>query len=171
MAIYQYYLALVPKTGLLIKHKEIPKEIEVSIETGYFEAKTEEYWKLAQINYINIKIEIDKIISKANWGDESDSFNWKTNSDDVDNDAWMSINSVDKKIVELSFRADLRDPDLRFLNEMLVLARKYDMIIMDSKGNLINPVFDELKDYIKMSSNYKFLVNPEKFFDDLNNEN
>jgi hypothetical protein len=41
MAIYQFYLAIIPKNGVEIKHGRIPNEIAVSIENGYFEANTE----------------------------------------------------------------------------------------------------------------------------------
>jgi hypothetical protein len=76
MAIYQYYLAFIPKIGLIKKHKIIPTQIEISTETGYFEAKTDDYWKLAKINFQNIKIGIDKIVDKADWGNDKDIFNW-----------------------------------------------------------------------------------------------
>lgn len=169
MAIYQYYLAFVPKIGLIKKHKIIPTQIEISTETGYFDANTDEYWDLAKINFQEIKVCIDKIVDKADYGNNNHSFNWKTNEGKLDNDAWMSINSENNKITELSFRADLREPSLNFLNGMLELAKKYEMMLMDRKGNLLNPEFNEIKDFIKVSNTFKFIQNPEKFIDDLHN--
>lgn len=168
MAIYQYYLAFVPKIGLVKKYKIIPTQIEISTETGYFEAKTDEYWELAKINFQDIKVEIDKIVDKADWGNDNDSFNWKTDEEELDNDAWMLINPKNEKIKELYFRADLREPSLKFLNGMLELAEKYEMMLLDRKGNLLNPEFNEIKDFIKVSNTFKFLENPDKFFDGLN---
>ncbi|MBK9023544.1 MAG: hypothetical protein IPL69_06140 [Saprospiraceae bacterium] len=112
-------------------------------------------------------MEIDKIVEKANWGNKNDSFNWKTYKDEIDNDASMLIKPETEKIIELSFRADLREPNLKFLYGMLELAKNYKMMLMDRKGNLINPNFDELKTFIKMSNSFKFIENPEKFIDDL----
>ena len=169
MAIYQYYLAFIPKIGLLKKHEVIPNQIEIGQQTEYFEANTDEYWELAQIPFHEIKVGIDKIVEKANWGNNNDSFNWKTYKSEIDNDAWMSINPETGNITELSFRADLREPNLKFLNGMLELAKTHKMMLMDRKGNLLNPEFNEIKSFIKMSNSFKFLENPEKFFDDLHN--
>lgn len=169
MAIYQYYLAFVPKIGLIKKHRIIPTQIEISTETGYFEAKTDKYWELAKINFQDIKVEINKIVDKADWGNDKDIFNWKTYKAELDNDASMCINFENKEIKELSFRADLREPNLKFLNGMLVLAKNYEMMLMDRKGNLFNPEFNEIKDFIKISNTFKFIENPEKFIDDLHN--
>ena len=168
MAIYQYFLAFVPKKGLLAKHKLIPNKIEINTESEYFEAKTDTYWELSEIAFDEIKIEIDKIVNIANWGNEKDSFNWKTYSTELDNDAFMSINLESKNIKELSFRADLREPTLKFLNGMLELAERNKMMMMDRKGNLLNPEINEIEKNIKLSNSFKFIENPEKFFNDLN---
>ncbi|HKO76106.1 MAG TPA: hypothetical protein VJU52_02755 [Flavobacterium sp.] len=169
MAIYQYYLAFVPKIGLIKKNKIIPTQIKISTKNGCFEANTDEYWKLAKINFQDIKVKIDKIVDKADWGNDSDNFNWKTYKNETDNDAWMSINPETENITELSFRADLREPGLKFLNGMLELAKKHEMMLMDRKGNILNPLFNEIKDFIKVSNTFKFVENPEKFIDDLHN--
>ncbi|KIA94534.1 hypothetical protein OA88_22120 [Flavobacterium sp. JRM] len=169
MAIYQYYLAFIPKIGLLKKHKIIPNRTEIGRDTGYFEANMDEYWQLAQIPFNKIKVGIDKIVDKADWGNDKDVFNWKTYEVELDNDASMSINYKNENITEVSFRADLREPNLKFLNGMLELAKKYEMMLMDRKGNLLNPEFNEIKDFIKVSNTFKFIENPEKFIDDLHN--
>lgn len=170
MAIYQYYLAFIPQVGLLKKYGVIPVEIIVTTEDGYFNANTEQYWELAEINFDNVKLEIDKLIDKADWGNDEECFIWKTYSNEVDNDASMSINSKTKKIEHLSFRADLREPKLKFLNEMLYLAKKKEMLLMDRKGKIFAPEYKEIKNYIKNSNSYKFIENQEKFLDDLSKE-
>lgn len=169
MAIYQYYLAFIPQVGLLTKHGKIPAEINVTTEDGYFNANTEQYWELAEINFENIKLEIDRLIDKADWGNDEESLNWKTCTNEVDNDASMSINSETKKIEHLSFRADLREPQLKFLIGMLDLAKKKEMVFMDRKGKILKTEYNEIKDYIKNSNSFKFIENPERFLDDLNN--
>lgn len=45
MAVYQYYLGVVPKKGIKNKHGSIQTEIGVNVETGYFESDAEMYWK------------------------------------------------------------------------------------------------------------------------------
>ena len=167
MAIYQFNLEVIPKIGLQKKYGVIPEKMEVSIETGCFESSTDEYWKLSNITFEEIKQDIDKIIDVANWGNDEECFNWKTYTDELDNDAWMLIDTATKKVVELSFRADLRENNLTFLQEMVNLARKYDLLFIDRKGNLVKPELDELKKYIKASNSYKFLENPTQFLKDL----
>jgi hypothetical protein len=167
MAIYQYYLAFIPKVGLLKKHGVIPTEINVNTEDGYFDANTEQYWELAEINFDNVKLEIDKLIEKADWGNDEECFIWKTETNVLDNDASMSINVETKKIEHLSFRADLREPQLKFLNGMLDLAKKKEMLLMDRKGKIFSPEYNEIENYIKNSNSFKFIENPEKFLDDL----
>ena len=56
-----------------------------------------------------------------------------------------------------------------FLKEILELANKYKMMLLDRIGNLFNPDFNEMKKYIKISNNFKFIKNPQKFLEDLNN--
>lgn len=169
MAIYQYYLAFIPKVGLVKKHEVIPNQIGIGQQTEYFEANTDEYWESSQIRFHEIKARIDKIVDKANWGNDNDSFNWKTNKGEIDNDAWMSIDPETENITEFSFIADLREPSLKFLIEMLELAKTHKMMLMDRKGNLLNPEFKEIKSFIKMSNPFKFIENPENFIDDLHN--
>ena len=55
MAIYQYYLAVVPKEGVLSKHGSLPTEIGVSTKTGYFESDAKLYWKEINLKASEIK--------------------------------------------------------------------------------------------------------------------
>lgn len=167
MAIYQFYLAVIPKAGLLHKHEQIPNEIKVSTETGYFESNTEEYWELAGIPSEPIIQAIDTLVNKANWGNDNSYFNWKTYTDVLDNDASMSTNETSGNIIELSFRADLREKDLQFLKGMIELGKQYDWLFMDRKGNLAEPDSIEIGRLIEMSNSYKFLQDPTKFLTDL----
>src|SRR5690554_731584 len=87
MAVYQYFLAVIPKEGINIKHKIIPSEINVNTETGYFEFDSEIYWNEVKINLEIIITKMDSIIERANWGNDSTNFNWKHYTENVDNDA------------------------------------------------------------------------------------
>ncbi|MBV6440655.1 MAG: hypothetical protein EPGJADBJ_02327 [Saprospiraceae bacterium] len=50
---------------------------------------------------------------------------------------------------------------------MIELAKKYDWLLMDIKGNLVEPEFREVAKLIKDSNSYKFLKDPLKFLTDL----
>ena len=49
MAIYQFYLGIVPKDGVLKIHHEIPEKIVVNTETGYFESEMNRYWNATNV--------------------------------------------------------------------------------------------------------------------------
>jgi hypothetical protein len=169
MAIYQFYLAIIPKNGVEIKHGIIPNKITVSIETGYFEANTEQYWQLSKNTYHEIVEEIDKIISRANWGNDNFNYNWKDYSEFLDNDAYLGVNKETGNIEELSFRADLREENLKFLHRMIELGKINNWLFMDIKGTLISPNIEEVIELIKVSNNHRFMLNPNRFLDDLIN--
>ena len=169
MAIYQYYLAVVPLEGILKKHKLIPKEIRINTETGYFESDAELYWK--EINQIadEISPKIDSFIKRADWGNDNTSFNWKTNSKVLDNDAFMGINEKTFSITEFSFRADLREDGFTFLKNMIELGKENNWMFMDRKGKLMNSDFEEIKASIQNSDAHSFLTDPIKFLENLGN--
>lgn len=169
MAIYQFYLAVIPRIGLLKKHNSLPSKISIGTESKYFESNTEVYWKLAELNPDEFIREIDNLIKRADWGNGKTTINWKTYSENVDNDAWMSITEDTRTISELSFRADLRETELKFLIGMLDFSNRNNLVLMDRKGNIANPNFEEIKTLIVDSNSYKFLIDPEKFLTELGN--
>lgn len=167
MAVYQFYLEVLPKEGILKKHNLIPSYIKVSTETGYFESDSELYWNEVKCSSENIIPKIDSIIDRANWGNDKISFNWKRYSETLDNDASIYLNESDFTIKVFSFRADLREENLEFLKNMINLAIENEWMFMDRNGLLINPNLEELTKSILKSNAYNFLKNPHKFLDNL----
>lgn len=167
MAIYQFYLAVVPSYGLIKKYGKVPDKIKVVREEEDFEPNREEYWELAGIDPSEKVKEIDKLVRRVNWGNDNFSHNWKTYAEELDNDVWMSVNERTGKIQELSFRADLREKDLKFLKEMLKLAIKHDWLLMDIDGNLVSPEWKEVGRLVKESKSYKFLQDPIRYMNDI----
>lgn len=171
MAIYQYYLAVIPKEGIEKKHNLIPREIGVSTETGFFESDAELYWKEIEKNADEIISKIDLIAQRANWGNSETSYNWKTYSEKVDNDAFISLDKKSFTITEFSFRADLREKGFAFLKNMIELGKENEWIFMDRKGKLMEADFEEIKSSIKNSDAHRFLIDPIKFLENLENKN
>lgn len=167
MAIYQFYLAVFPRYGLIKKYGKVPDKIKVVREDEYHEPNRQEYWELTEIDPSEKIEEIDKLLSRANWGNGSFSYNWKTYSEELDNDAWMLVNERTGKIQELSFRADLREKDLKFLKDLLGLAMKYDWLLMDIDGNLVSPEWQEVSKLVKESKSYRFLQDPIRYLNDV----
>ena len=103
MAVYQYYLAVVPGSGIMKKHDSKPDFIGVSTQTGYFESDAEIYWKEIEIKVDDILPKIDRIVKRADCGNEKTSFNWKTYTGELDNDASIYLDGETLTITEFSF--------------------------------------------------------------------
>lgn len=171
MAVYQYYLAVVPKQGIEKKHSSFPKEIGVNVETGYFESDAELYWKEVPMKADNIVAKMDLFVERAKWGNDKTSINWKTYSKDVDNDAAIYLDEESLTIKEFSFRADLRENNLAFLKNMIELGKANEWLFFDRNGKLMNPNFEEIIISIQNSNAYSFINDPIKFIENIDNEN
>lgn len=171
MAVYQYYLAVVPKQGIEKRHNSIPSEIGVSTETGYFESDAEIYWKEVEMKADDIVTKIDLIVNRAKWGNNKTSINWKTYSEEIDNDASIYLDEESLTIREFSFRVDLREKNLKFLNNMIALGVENEWLFFDRKGKLIKPDFKEIKNSIRNSNAYSFLEDPIKFLVNIDKQN
>ncbi|MEQ8469869.1 MAG: hypothetical protein RIC35_01710 [Marinoscillum sp.] len=167
MAIYQYYLAVIPLEGVQKKHDSIPDSIRTSTETGYFESEAKIYWKEAEISANELVSELDGIITRANWGNDDTSYNWKKHTREADNDASIFLEEGSSFIKEFSFRADLREKNLTFLLNMIELGKSHNWVFMDRTGKLMKADFEIIKDSIKRSNNYKFLKDPEDYLNSL----
>lgn len=183
MAIYQFQLTIIPRKGVLEKYGFIPERLEIDCEERknhyylkkdglideedkFSDALTQDWWSSTELIPIEVIHQIDKKVRRANYGDDT-WIVWKFYSHELDNDASMLINAATGKIEELQFRADLRENDLKFLQEMTALANKYDWLLIDMKGNLANPEIEEIVRLIKISNAYKFVKDPMIFLTEL----
>lgn len=167
MAIYQYYLAVVPESGILKKHGVKPDAIQVGSSTKYFESNTEGYWKEVGVQGENVLPLVDKLLPRASWGNGKTTIYWKVKTEEVDNDASMHLEEATLTVKEFSFRADLREQNLDFLMQMIALGKANQWLFMDRSGNLMNPDFEEIKAFILESKTYKFLTDPKAYLDSL----
>ena len=171
MAVYQYYLEVIPRQGIEKKHDSIPNEIGVSTETGYFESDAEIYWKEVDLKPDDFVSKVDLIVKRAKWGNDKTSFHWKTYTDQVDNDAAIYLDEESFTIREFSFRADLREKDFTFLKNMIELGKENGWLFMDRKGKLMTPDFEEIKNSIRNSNAHSFLKDPIKFLENIDKKN
>jgi len=170
MAVYQYFLAVVPKQGIEKKHDSIPNEIGVNMETDFFESDTEIYWKEVEMKADDIVSKIDLIVKRAKWGDNKTRINWKTYTDQIDNDVAIYLNEESLTIKDFSFRADLREKDFTFLKNMIELGKENGWMFMDRKGKLMEPDFEVIKSSIQNSDAHRFLKDPIEFLKNIDNE-
>jgi hypothetical protein len=174
-------MAAIPKKGIVEYFGMIPEKLEVDFEKrteefldneiedefDYFEFIQHKCWHIANVAPSEIIKEIDQKLQRANWGNDKTANNWKTETTEVDNDAWILINENLNQIEEFTFRADLRQPQLRFLTEMVQLAKEKELLLIDRKGNLIEPEIENVIELIGKSNAGKFVNNPTNFLTDL----
>ena len=181
MAIYQFYMAAIPKKGIVEYLGMIPEKLEVDFEKrteafldteiedefDYFEFIQHKCWQIANVAPSEIIKEIDQNLDRAKWGNDKTSNQWKTETTEVDNDAWILTNENLNQIEAFTFRADLRQPQLKFLIDMVQLAKEQELLLIDSKGNLIEPKIENVFELIGKSSAGKFIDNPTRYLTDL----
>lgn len=177
MAIYQ--LNLIPRKGILQEFGFAPNQLNINIQERddhyYFEkdklldstdffldALTINFWDSVHIIPMEIIYYINKLFPRKPLESQSDYYYWKHYKNTVDNDAALILNEK-SGIKELYFRADLRENGLEFLNNFVDIAKKYDCLLMDVKGNLVAPEQEQVYKLIKLSNNYKFMTDHENF--------
>jgi len=171
MAVYQYYLGIIPRQGIEKKDDSIPYEIGVCTDTGFFESDAEIYWKEVGMKADDIVTKIDLIIKRAHCGNDQTSITWKTESEELDIDALIYLDEETLQIREFSFRADLREKNLIFLKNMIDLGVKNQWLFFDIKGKIIKPDFEEIKSSIRNSNAYRFVEDPIKFLENIDKRN
>lgn len=127
--------------------------------------------EVAALQTDSIVAKINLFVERAKWGNDKTSFNCKTYSEDLDNDAAIYLDEKSLTIKEFSFRVDLREKDLVFLKNMIELGKANDWLFFDRKGKLLEPNFKEIIISIRNSNAYMFTTDPIKFIEDIGNEN
>jgi hypothetical protein len=164
MAIWQYLLIVVPENSINDNYECIFKN-----NKSDFLPDTDSFWKNFDGNISSIISELDNIIPKAGWGDET-CLNWKGNKKkEEDNDACICLNDDKTKIEEFYFRIDLRKASniTNVFQSILSLCEKNNLLLMDLKGNIFKPIIETLIESIKVSNAYTFLTDPVKYLENL----
>lgn len=180
MAIYQFYIATIPKKGVVEYFGTVPNKLETDFQKrtenfinddegfDYFEFIQNKCWEIAKVDSEEIIKQIDQKLDRASWGDKDSNLNiWKTENEYVDNDAAIVKNEERNLIAEFTFRADLRQPNLKFLKEMIELSKEKELLLVDRNGNLVEPEIENVIRLIKKSNALRFVENPVKFLTDL----
>ncbi|MFH7002650.1 hypothetical protein [Flavobacterium bizetiae] len=166
MAIWQYLLIVVPENSI-----EKNYNIFENNETEFL-PDTDSFWKNFDGDISSIISELDQIIPKANWGDET-YLNWKGNgNNEEDNDACICLNDDKTKIKEFQFRIDLRKASniINVLQSILNLCKKNQFVLIDLKGQIFKPEIESIIESLKNSNAIKFITDPILFFENLENK-
>ena len=186
MAVWQYQLSVIPKEAVIKKYGEIPSalvienkkweeywenitDIENLPEPNFEDAKTIKWWENIDLNIRKASEQIDKLVTRANWGQDSlNSINWKGDSNkNEDNDCYISFDQKTKVINEFNFRTDLRNKEKakKFIIGMLDFCNENKLMVFNTKGFLFEPKPEIIYEDLKKSNAIDFLTAPEKFLD------
>lgn len=164
MAVWQYLLIVVPENSITDNYQCIFKNNKTKILP-----KTDSFWNNFDGDIPSILSELDQIIPKANWGNET-YLNWKGNgNDEEDNDACICLSDDKAKIESFQFRIDIRKSSniTEVLKSVLDLCKKNQLILIDLKGEIYQPNLEDIFKSIKASNATRFLNDPIQFFEDL----
>jgi hypothetical protein len=167
MAIWQYLLIVVPENSI-DKNYNIFEDNETE-----FLPDTNSYWATFTGSSNSIISELDQILPKANWGNET-YLNWKGDSNtEEDNDACICLTDDKSKIEEFRFRIDLRKPSniTNILQSILKLCENHNLVLIDLKGVIFEPKLEDIIRSIKTSNTMSFISDPIGFFEDLSKKN
>lgn len=167
MAIWQYLLIVVPEKSIDNNYQCIFKNIKTE-----FLPETNSFWENFEGDIPSIISELDQIIPKANWGNET-YLNWKGNgNNDEDNDACICLSDDKTKIKEFQFRIDLRKASniTSVLHAILNLCKKNQFVLIDLKGQIFKPEMQYIRESLKSSNAMKFIADPIQFFENLENK-
>ncbi|WP_289658163.1 hypothetical protein [Flavobacterium panacagri] len=165
MAIWQYLLLVVPEDSIDSNYECIFK----NNKTEYL-PDTDSFWTNFNGDIPSIISELDQIIPKANWGNET-YLNWKGNGNkEEDNDACICLSDDKSKIESFQFRIDLRKASniSAVLQSILNLYEKNRLILIDLKGEIFQPKLEDIFKSIQISNATKFLSDPIQFLENLN---
>lgn len=166
MAIWQYLLIVVPKNSI-DKNYNIFENNETD-----FLPDTDSFWENFDGDIPSIISELDQIIPKANWGNDT-FINWKGDgNNDEDNDACICLSDDKTKIKEFQFRIDLRKASniTNVLQSILNLCKKNQFVLIDLKGEIFKPEMQYSMESLKNSNAMKFIADPIQFFENLENK-
>ncbi|WP_428228940.1 hypothetical protein [Flavobacterium sp.] len=167
MAVWQYFLMVVPENSIDSNYQCIFKNNKTK-----FLPETKSFWKNFEGDILSIIAELDQIIKRADWGDET-CISWKGNENiEEDNDAFICLNDDKTRIEEFHFRIDLRKASniTNVLQSILNLCKKNHFVLIDLKGQIFKPEIESITESLKSSNAMKFITDPIHFFENLKNK-
>ena len=182
MALYQFFTYVFPKEGIIKKYGELPFKMNINHqerdkyysnddenvdEVNFNDDLSINWWSGIEIDIVKLTKRIDDLLPKSSWSETS----WKIENDERDHDIFIEINDKLNEIQYFQSRIMLSDPDTNFLRKFLLICEDFDLVLMGEDGSICSP---EIQDYLRIAKEsraYRFLNDPEQFFNDLANDN
>ncbi len=109
-------------------------------------------WLRRELNSKGIIIELDKLISRADWVNSEDWIYWKGDTENYeDNDVTLIFDKETKLISAFEFRFDLRTNSTSFIENIINICHNFQLgFVIDNK--IIKPITSDYLDLITKSS-------------------
>ena len=157
MAIWQCDFHIRPRTLL---------EVEGILPITFTDSEETELKTLWGENYslTDLPAMLSKLLPEArSWSEEIRTWG-------VEDGDRIDLSGEDGKLEEWFLRIDLRHPSFSFLQAIVGLVQRFDGVFVSSRNYVIPPSYTKLLDHIRRSDSFRFVENPEKFFEELSIE-
>jgi hypothetical protein len=156
MAVWQYDIALVPRAGVVRQHGNIPAELPGYRAVWNPESESEQpspnYW--AGVAPESFSEEIEAILPPCpSWSADALMYG-------VEDGHTIKI----WKGEEITFRFDVRTPDVDLLRSIVDFARRHDLLLVpDTKGQPFEPSLEAIIEDLRSSDACGFCKDPESY--------
>lgn len=162
MAIWQFNIYFIPKESLK-EYKIVQTKLDLE------DALEIQWWHILKLNLNEILPLLKQFGKIQEWTARTNGL--RKFGDSANNDISVSFDELSNNVLELSCRLDLREINSNIFNLVILIAKKYDCLLMDINGNLFEPTIVDLVNSINISNAKRFITDPIKFLEDINNGN
>ena len=138
---------------------------ELDNEPDFEDAMTIQWWLNTHINIKELLPALQQFSELQQWTVRTNGL--RSFGDAETNDLSVCFDHQTNQVQELSCRLDLRQIDKSFVEKALILAIRFDCLLMDRQGGLYEPTIENLVDKIQRSNAGKFVDDPKQFLEDL----
>lgn len=138
----QIIMFIVPRKAVIQSYNWIEKDIftKQTSDFAVIRKELERLWEMSDFHVMELVHSVDKFFPKKETYHSEGHYSWKSRTYPIDNDAWININSDSGKIKEMVIRPDFwKDEELDFFKKTIDFLQKYDLLIVDMRGNLFEP--------------------------------
>lgn len=158
MAIWQFCVCFIPAAPLRARYGFIPTIVDVEVALDI------PWWKDIRVCASEIRPFLVVFGDVQEWSKNTEGMTCYGNDE---RDDIAVLTDTDGFIEELHVRLDVRQINRELFHSVIILAKQFDCLLMDSKGSLLQPTPQALGEAIFQSEANRFLCNPTGFLDSL----
>jgi hypothetical protein len=138
----QIIMFIVPRKAVIQSYNWIEKDTFTKQTSDYsiIRKELERLWEMSDFHVMELVHSVDRLFAKKDTYHSEYHYGWKSRNYPIDNDAGITINPDSSKINEMIIRPDFwKDDELDFFKKTIDFLQKYELLIVDMRGNLFEP--------------------------------